>query len=104
MKKFEIPKRVNEPIKGYLKGSSERKEIHETYHSMYNESVDIPLYIGNNKILTKKTTYFFTSRYKKIVGTYSVSDSSHVEQAIESCLKTKKVGLTHLGKNERQSF
>ena len=91
MKKFEIPKRVNEPIKGYLKGSSERKEIHETYHSMYNESVDIPLYIGNNKILTKKRQHISPPHdIKKIVGTYSVSDSSHVEQAIESCLKTKK--------------
>ena len=104
MKKFEIPKRVNEPIKGYLKGSSERKEIHETYHSMYNESVDIPLYIGNNKILTKKRQHISPPHdIKKIVGTYSVSDSSHVEQAIEYCLKTKK-RWTNTPWKERESI
>ena len=104
MKKFEIPKRINEPIKGYLKDSSERKEVYETYHSMYNESVDIPLYIGNNKILTKKRQNISPPHdIKKIVGTYSVSDSSHVEQAIESCLKTKK-SWTHTPWKERASI
>jgi hypothetical protein len=43
---FQIPERVNEETKDYLKGSQERKTVIETYNSMYSQKIDIPLYIG----------------------------------------------------------
>ena len=49
---FQIPERVNEETKDYLKGSQERKTVIETYNSMYSQKIDIPLYIGEEEIYT----------------------------------------------------
>ena len=47
---FQLPKRINEETKDYIKGSKERKEVIETYNSMFSEKIDIPLYIGEKEI------------------------------------------------------
>ena len=88
---FNIPQRVNEPIKNYVKGSVERSEVEETYHSMFNSKIDIPLFIGNDKILTSKRQNISPPHeIKKIVGTFSLSEPDHIEKAIESCLNVKE--------------
>ena len=88
---FNIPQRVNEPIKNYIKGSIERSEVEETYHSMYNSKIDIPLFIGKDKILTSKRQNISPPHeIKKIVGTFSLSEPDHIEKAIESCLNVKE--------------
>ena len=90
MNTFKIPQRINEPIKNYLKGSSERHEIEKTYQTMYNTKVDIPLFIGNDKILTSKRQNISPPHeIKKTVGTFSLSKSNHIEKAIQSCLDVK---------------
>ena len=91
MSTFNIPQRVNEPIKYYIKGSIERSEVEETYHSMFNSKIDIPLFIGNDKILTSKRQNISPPHeIKKIVGTFSLSEPDHIEKAIESCLNVKE--------------
>ena len=50
---FILPKLVNEDVKDYKKGSHERKEVQDEYDKMYNENIDIPLYIGSDEILTE---------------------------------------------------
>ena len=91
MSTFNIPQRVNEPIKNYIKGSIERSEVEETYHSMFNSKIDIPLFIGNDKILTSKRKNISPPHeIKKIVGTFSLSEPDHIEKAIESCLNVKE--------------
>jgi len=91
MSTFNIPQRVNEPIKNYIKGSIERSEVEETYHSMFNSKIDIPLFIGNDKILTSKRQNISPPHeIKKIVGTFSLSEPDHIEKAIESCLNVKE--------------
>ena len=91
MSTFNIPQRVNEPIKNYIKGSAERSEVEEAYHSMFNSKIDIPLFIGNDKILTSKRENISPPHeIKKIVGTFSLSEPDHIERAIESCLNVKE--------------
>ncbi len=91
MSTFNIPQRVNEPIKNYVKGSVERSEVEETYYSMFNSKIDIPLYIGKDKILTSKRQNISPPHeIKKIVGTFSLSEPDHIEKAIESCLNVKE--------------
>ena len=91
MSTFNIPQRVNEPIKNYIKGSAERSEVEETYHSMFNSKIDIPLFIGNDKILTSKRQNISPPHeIKKIVGTFSLSQPDQIEKAIESCLNVKE--------------
>ena len=87
---FQVPERTNEITKEYLKGSKERIEVIETYNSMYSEKVDIPLYIGKEEIYTdKKENITPPHDHQKIVGTYSVCEPIHVENAIKSALDIK---------------
>lgn len=87
---FKVPELKNEEIKGYLKNSDERKDVVETYNSMYNENIKIPLYIGNEEIYTDKRKNINPPHdHKKIVGSYSICNSSHVKKAINSALTIK---------------
>ena len=87
---FQVPERNNEITKDYLKGSKERIEVIETYNSMYSEKVDIPLYIGKEEIYTdKKENITPPHDHQKIVGTYSLCEPIHVENAIKSALDVK---------------
>lgn len=51
---FSVPKPVNEPVLDYRKGSPERAEVLATYKEMYNSPLTVPLYIGAEKVVTKK--------------------------------------------------
>jgi 1-pyrroline-5-carboxylate dehydrogenase len=87
---FKVPELKNEEIKGYLKNSDERKDVVETYNSMYNENIKIPLYIGNEEVYTEERKNINPPHdHKKIVGSYSICNSSHVEKAINSALMIK---------------
>lgn len=87
---FKVPELKNEEIKDYLKNSDERKDVVETYNSMYNENIKIPLYIGNEEVYTEERKNINPPHdHKKIVGSYSICNSSHVEKAINSALMIK---------------
>ncbi len=87
---FILPKLVNEDVKDYKKGSPERKEVQSEYDKMYNENIDIPLYIGSDEILTEKRIEINPPHdNKKTVGTFSYCDKKHVQLAIENSLKVK---------------
>ena len=81
----------NEPVLSYMKGSKERSDVEETYNQMFNSRVDIPLYIGSEKILTNERKNILPPHdHRNVVGTYSVADKKHVENAIENNLKVKE--------------
>ena len=85
---FQLPKRINEETKDYIKGSKERKEVIETYNSMFSEKIDIPLYIGEKEIFTKnKKNITPPHDHQKVVGTYSLCEETHVKDAIRSVNK-----------------
>ena len=42
---YEVPVAINEPVKGYAPGSSEREEVLATYKKMYQSRIDVPLFI-----------------------------------------------------------
>ena len=44
---FQVPTAINDPIKSYAPGSPEREEVLLTYKDMYNEKMDVPMYIGS---------------------------------------------------------
>ncbi len=87
---FQLPKRINEETKDYIKGSKERKEVIEAYNSMYSEKIDIPLFIGEKEIFTEnKKNITPPHDHQKIVGTYSICEEIHVKNAIKSSLDIK---------------
>ena len=91
MEQIKIYQAKNEPVLSYMKGSKERSDVEETYNQMFNSRVDIPLYIGNEKILTNERKDILPPHdHRNVVGTYSVADKKHVENAIENNLKVKE--------------
>ena len=91
MEQIKIYQAKNEPVLSYMKGSKERSDVEETYNQMFNSRVDIPLYIGSEKILTNERKNILPPHdHKNVVGTYSVANKKHVENAIENNLKVKE--------------
>ena len=91
MEQIKIYQAKNEPVLSYMKGSKERSDVEETYNQMFNSRVNIPLYIGSEKILTNERKNILPPHdHKNVVGTYSVANKKHVENAIENNLKVKE--------------
>ena len=86
-----VPEAFNEPVKSYAPGSPEREQVLATFKELYNTTVDVPLYIGSEEIITGKTkTIHPPFDHKKTVGTYHEAEKEHVEKAIEAALAAKK--------------
>jgi 1-pyrroline-5-carboxylate dehydrogenase len=87
---FNAPKAVNEPVKSYAPNSSEKAAVLAAYKTMWNSTIDVPLYIGSEEIRTGNTrTMTAPHDHKHIVGTYHLAEKSHIEKAIANCLEAK---------------
>ena len=88
---FNVPKAVNEPVKSYAPNSPEKAAVLAEYKKMWDSSIDVPLYIGNEEIKTGDTkTISPPHDHKHIVGTYHLAQKFHVEKAISEALKAKE--------------
>ncbi|MBD0724029.1 1-pyrroline-5-carboxylate dehydrogenase [Flavobacterium sp. L1I52] len=89
---FNVPKAVNEPVKNYAPNSPEKAAVLAAYKKMWNEKIDVPLYIGNEEIRTGNTKNITPPHdHKHIVGTYHLAEKSHIEKAISNALASKTV-------------
>jgi 1-pyrroline-5-carboxylate dehydrogenase len=50
---FSVPRPINEPVLKYKKNSPERREVLETYTTFYKSNIEVPLYIGDKKLLPR---------------------------------------------------
>lgn len=88
---FHVPKAVNEPVKSYAPNSSEKAAVLAAYKKMWNETIDVPMYIGSEEIRTNNTkTMSAPHDHQHIVGTYHLAEKSHVDKAISSALEARK--------------
>jgi 1-pyrroline-5-carboxylate dehydrogenase len=88
---FHVPKAVNEPVKTYKPGSPEKEAVLAEYNKMWNEQIDVPLYIGSQQVKTGNTRNMTAPHdHQHVVGQYHMADKTHVEQAIEAALAAKK--------------
>lgn len=89
---FNVPKAINEPVKGYAPGSSERNSLINKYNEMYNQApIDVPMYIGSEEVrTTTKKALTSPHDHKKVLGHFNVGDASHVEKAINAALNARK--------------
>ncbi len=88
---FNVPKAVNEPVKTYAPGTPERTEVLEQYKKYYETTIDIPMYIGNKEVRTKKTKNITPPHdHQHIVGTYHVGDAVHAKEAVKTALEARK--------------
>jgi 1-pyrroline-5-carboxylate dehydrogenase len=87
---FNIPKAVNEPVKSYAPNSPEKANVLAAYKKMWNETIDVPLYIGSEEIRTGNMRNMTAPHdHKHVVGTYHLAEKTHVEQAIANCLASR---------------
>lgn len=88
---FNVPKAVNEPVKSYAPGSPERAKVAETYKTMWNAQVEVPLYIGSEEIKTGDTKKMSAPHdHQHVVGVYHQADRALVEKAITEALEARK--------------
>ncbi|MFV8341677.1 L-glutamate gamma-semialdehyde dehydrogenase [Flavobacterium sp. XS2P39] len=87
---FNVPKAVNEPVKGYAPNSPEKVAVQAAYAKMWNSKIDVPLYIGSEEIRTGNTKNMTAPHdHKHIVGTYHLAEKAHVEKAIANALESR---------------
>ena len=88
---FHVPKAVNEPVKSYAPNSPEKAAVLAAYQKMWNETIDVPNYIGNEEIRTGNTRNMSAPHdHKHIVGTYHLAEKIHIEKAITAALEARK--------------
>ncbi|GHA74390.1 L-glutamate gamma-semialdehyde dehydrogenase [Pontibacter akesuensis] len=84
---FKVPTPVNEPVKSYAPGSPEREELQRTYKALKSQQLDVPMYIGGDKVYTdNKQPMLQPHDHQHLLGHFSYGDASHVEQAINAAL------------------
>jgi 1-pyrroline-5-carboxylate dehydrogenase len=87
---FKVPVAVNEPVLAYAPGSAERKALKAKIEEMKHTTVDIPMFIGDQKVYTQqKRTIHPPHELSHTLGTYSQGDKTHVEAAIQAALDAK---------------
>ena len=88
---FKVPVAVNEPVLSYAPGSKERENVLKAYKSMYNSTIEVPMYIDGKNIKTGQIqTMSPPHDHKHIVGTYHTANQADVELAISSALKARE--------------
>ncbi len=92
---FQVPPPANEPVKSYAPGSPEKQALKAAIADMRSRTVDIPMYIGSEKIYTdNKHRLAPPHDHRHTLGYFSVGDKGHVEQAINAALGAKEMWAT----------
>src|SRR5690606_30098719 len=88
---YQVPFVGNEPVKSYAPGSPERKELLATYKKMYQETIEVPQYIGSEQIFSgKKLPINPPHDHQHVVGHYHKGTQEDVKAAIDAALKARK--------------
>ena len=88
---FNVPKAVNEPVKGYTPGSPEREELLATYKTMFNSNIDVPMHINGVEIRTGNTRNITPPHdHQHIVGQYHIAEKKHIDKAITTALAARE--------------
>jgi 1-pyrroline-5-carboxylate dehydrogenase len=88
---FHVPKAVNEPVKSYAPNSPEKAAVLAAYKKMWNETIEVPNYIGNEEIRTGNTRNMTAPHdHQHVVGKYHLAEKVHVEKAIVAALEARK--------------
>jgi 1-pyrroline-5-carboxylate dehydrogenase len=88
---YQVPKPYNEPVKGYLPASSERKELVDALNDLSSRQINAPLYIGGEEIMTEeKIPLSPPHNHQHILGYGAQAQPEHVHKAIEAALNAQE--------------
>ena len=86
-----VPAPVNEPIKSYAPGSTERAELKAHLEKMASERIDIPIVIGGREIRTGDTSQAVMPHdHKHVLADWHRASAKHVTQAIDAARKARQ--------------
>ena len=88
---YNVPKAKNEVVKSYKKNSSELNELIKEYKNLYKQHIDIPMYIGQEKVYTKdKRSITLPHNHKHSIGTSNYGGEIEVKDAIKAAMEARK--------------
>ena len=87
---FKVPTPSNESVYSYAPGSPERKALQQALQALKAKQVDVPLYIGGERITTgNKKRLFPPHNHQHTLGYYHEGDAEHVALAINAAMGAK---------------
>ena len=87
---FSYPLPANEPVLNYAPGSRERENLKAAIALLKSEKIDVPMYIGGEKVRTsRKETLRSPHDHQFVLGHFSIGDKKHVQAAVAAALKAK---------------
>jgi 1-pyrroline-5-carboxylate dehydrogenase len=85
------PLPVNEPVKGYLDGSTERGELKARLASMAKERLQIPLVIGGKEIRSARTDQaVMPCSHRHVLADWPIAEPRHVRQALDAARRAAR--------------
>jgi 1-pyrroline-5-carboxylate dehydrogenase len=88
---FHYNQPVNEPVLNYAPGSKERKALQEALKTMKSKTFDIPMYINGEEVRSNQLMELRPPHETAhLIGTFHVSDSNHVNDAINAALAARE--------------
>jgi len=88
---FQVPQPKNESVKNYEPGSEDRKKLDNEIQKMRSEVIEVPMYIGNEKVFSgEKRPMSPPHDHQHILGYYHQGNAEHVRNAIKAALKAKE--------------
>ncbi|HVE00059.1 MAG TPA: L-glutamate gamma-semialdehyde dehydrogenase [Cytophagaceae bacterium] len=82
---------INEPVLNYKPGAPERLALELALQEARSQVIEIPMYIGDQKIHTNKKVKLSPPHdHQHLLGYFSEGDATHVSMAIEAALQAKK--------------
>ena len=85
-----VPNPVNEPVRAYGKGSSEKASLKAKLEELSNQKFDIPIIIGGKEIRTNDTANcVMPHNHNHVLATYHQAGEKEIQMAIESSLKAQ---------------
>ena len=87
---FNVPIPHNEPVFNYASGSAERAELKLALEEARSQTIDIPMYIGDQEVkTTKKLEIRPPHNHQHVLATFSEGDADTVKAAIAAALAAK---------------
>ena len=89
---FNVPKAINETVKNYVPGSQDHKNLISKYKELYDQTIDIPMYIDGKEIRTdNKIKISPPHDHKHIIGQFNYGESKHVNEAIHAAMNASSM-------------
>ena len=92
---FNVPTAKNEPVLGYLPGSTERDSLKKALEKQAETVEDIPLIIGGQDIKSDdRGQCVMPHKHDHVLAEFSMADSKSLKNAISAALAAKKTWAT----------